>query len=170
MLIDFRLPHGTRQRSGDPVRPLVFAQAVRRSDPEWSSCMRQISDFRPDVVGGRTAYRPSGEPRRIRLFLAALPATHRVETPARPGSAFRSATPRDREVMTGSKGAFLSPPCARGGVRRQKSAGLDDFLEAEEGKAGDRSAALRVRTGRWSWGRPAAVAQSLTSGFMRAEG
>src|SRR4051794_22396700 len=77
--------------------------------------MRWILDFRPGVMGGRTAYRASGELRKVGLLPAALLATHRVEAPARPGLAFRSATPRDREVMTGSNGAFLSPPCARGG-------------------------------------------------------
>jgi hypothetical protein len=115
MLINFRLPRGTRQRSSDLARPLLFAPAVRRSDPEWSSCMRRILDFRPDVIGGRTAYQPSGEPRKVGLLPADVVAMRRVEAPARLGLAFRSATPRDREVMTGSKGAFLSPPCARGG-------------------------------------------------------
>src|SRR5689334_18764620 len=109
MPIDFGLPRSTHQRSGDLARPLVFAQAVRRSDPEWSSCMRRISNSKPDVVGGRMTYRPRGEPRKVRLLPAALLTMHRVEAPARPGLAFRSATPRDREVMTGGTGAFLSP-------------------------------------------------------------
>ena len=113
-LSNFRLPPGTHRRSGDLGRCLVFAQVGAARTQVVVLTMAEFR-LRLGVRGGRTAYRPSGEPRKVGLLPAALLAMHRVEATARPGLAFRSATPRDREVMTGGTGAFLSPPCARGG-------------------------------------------------------
>src|SRR3954470_22561055 len=63
-------------------------------------------------------------------------------------------------VTVGSQEAMFGGPLRARGVTRQKSPGLGDLLAAEEGRTGDRSAALRARAGRWSWGRPGAVAQA----------
>src|SRR4051794_39573682 len=47
----------------DPGRRLVFAQVAAARTPSRHPAMERISDSRPDVTGGRTAYLPSGEPR-----------------------------------------------------------------------------------------------------------
>jgi len=59
MLIDFRLPRGIRGRPGDLGHRLVFAQAARSPNPEWSSSRWSGSRI-SGLDGGRTAYRPSG--------------------------------------------------------------------------------------------------------------
>ena len=56
--------------------------------------------------------------------------------------------------MIGSKRVLFVGSLRARGVGRQNSPGLGDILAAEEGKAGDRSAALRARPGRWSWAAP----------------
>ena len=57
-------------------------------------------------------------------------------------------------MMIGSKGGHFVGLLRARGVGRQNSPGLGDILAAEEGKAGDRSAVLRARPGRWSGAAP----------------
>ena len=111
----FPLPHSIRQRSVNPGSIALAFAGGALSDTERSSRNQVDPGFQAWCDGGHSAHWPGDEPRKVGLLPAALLAMHRVEAPARPGLAFRSATPRDREVMTGGTGTFLSPPCARGG-------------------------------------------------------
>ena len=67
---------------------------------------------------------------------------------------FATCTPVIGEVSAGSEGAIFVGLLRARGVGRQNSPGLGDILAAEAGKAGDRSAALRARPGRWSGAAP----------------
>src|SRR6476620_12482863 len=94
MLINFRLPHRIYRRSGYPGDGAVVFAGGAQPEPRVVVLTRErILDFRSGVMGGRTACRPSGEPRGIKLFLAASLATCEVEDPALPGSAFRPVIP-----------------------------------------------------------------------------
>src|SRR4051794_29463911 len=69
MLIDSRLPPSTHRRSGDlGRRPYSY----RGAQPEPQVVVLTMAEFRLrlGVRGGRTAYRPSGEPRRVGLFFS----------------------------------------------------------------------------------------------------
>src|SRR3954454_17726279 len=94
MLINFRLPHRIYRRSGYPGDGAVVFAGGAQPEPRVVVLTRgRISDFRSGVMGGRTACRPSGEPREIKLFLTASLATCEVQDPALPGSAFRPVIP-----------------------------------------------------------------------------
>src|SRR4051812_29226080 len=79
-----------------------------------------------------------------------------------PGAVVRFAicNTRDERGDRRQPGGHFWRPLAPEGGDPPKIPGPGDLLAAEEGRTGDRSAALRARAGRWSWGRPGAVAQA----------
>src|SRR5689334_9335893 len=75
--------------------------------------MERISGFGLWVM--ETSPLPSSRPANNRFNLAGFLTTHWVEVPPKPWSAFRPATPRDPEVMLGSKGTIFVGLYAREG-------------------------------------------------------
>src|SRR3954447_15201507 len=73
MLIDFRLPRGTPRGSGDLGRR-PYSHRDAQPEPKVVGLMMAERRLSLGVRGGRTASRPSGEPRRVGLFLAAAHA------------------------------------------------------------------------------------------------
>src|SRR3954447_10169555 len=86
---------------------------------------------------------------KVSLFLITFLAPHRVKASATPDQHFDPRHPRSRSDDRRHGYLFVGLLRARG-VGRQNSPDLGDTLAAEAGKAGDRSAALPARPGRWS--------------------
>jgi hypothetical protein len=140
----------------DPVIPAAAplrSQVVRSPNPERSSSRREECQI-PALVTKAPPRCRAADLRTIGPFWPPLWRGIKVEAPAKPELAFRSATPRDCEVMIGRKGTIFGGLLRARGVGRQKSPGLGDILEAEEGKTGDVSAALQARPRWWFRGRP----------------
>src|SRR6478672_1927084 len=87
---------------------------------------------------------------KVSLFLTAFLASHKLKASATPDQHFDPRHPRSRSDDRRHGYLFGGSLRARG-PSRQKSPDLGDTLAAEAGKAGDRSAALPARPGRWSW-------------------
>jgi hypothetical protein len=115
----FPLPHSIHRRSVNSGSIALAFAGGALSDTERSSRNEVDPGFQAWCDGGYSAHWPGDEPRKVGLLPAALLATHRVEAPARPGLAFRSATPAHREVMTGAKVPFCRL-LAREGVEATK--------------------------------------------------
>ena len=109
----FPPPHSIHRRSVNSGSIALAFAGGALSDTEHRPAIRWIPDFRPGVMEATQHIGRATSHGRLGSFrLPFGDASGRSSGKA--GLAFRSATPRDREVMTG-EGAFLSPPCARGG-------------------------------------------------------
>ena len=102
--------------------------------------------------------RPHGIPAerramRVSLFLTAFLALHRVKASATPDQHFDPRHPRSRGDDRQQEGPFWSA-LAREGGRPTKFPRSWRYSRSRGGQAGDRSAALRARPGRWSWAAP----------------
>ena len=115
----FPLPHSIHRRSVNSGSIALAFAGGALSDTERSSRNQVDPGFQAWCDGGHSAHWPGDEPWKVGLLPAALLAMHRVEAPAKPGLAFRSATPRDREAMTGARVSFCRL-LAREGVEATK--------------------------------------------------
>jgi hypothetical protein len=151
MLIDFRLAHSIQRSLNPGGIALAFAGGAL-SDAERSSGNEVDAGLQAWCAG-----RPHGIPAERRalevsLFLTAFLAPHGVKASAMPDRLFDLQHAQGTKGIAGSERRSFCHRLAREGDRVTKFPCLGDILAAEEGKAGDRSAALQARPGRVVFG------------------